>query len=222
MATEQTAPSVGANTRPWPIALFVAAALLSASALAWPQTTLAGASTSGPRIDALPQPLVKPSFDLEAIARGYASQSQEHSSPPAQQRGPGLIIFVSLAMPRLTLERLLDQATRAGASVVLRGFAEGSLRKTVTQLQELIGNRPVGVQVDPPAFDRFAITRVPSFVLVRDGTRPKPCEEGSCAPPEDFLQVAGDVSLDYALTHMQRSSPSFKAETTVFLDRLRP
>jgi conjugal transfer pilus assembly protein TrbC len=180
-----------------------------------------GPAPAVPSIDALPQPLTQPAIDLEAVSRGYAATTESHAVFPGLQRRPGLIIFISLTIPRPTLERLLDQAARAGAGVVLRGFAGGSLRETVAQLRALIGERPIAVQVDPPAFDRFGITRVPSFVLLRDGARPQPCAAGSCAPPEDYLQVAGDVSLDYALTHMQRAAPGFQAETDLFLGRLQ-
>jgi len=119
------------------------------------------------------------------------------------------------------LIRGIDQAARARASVILRGLANGSLRQTVAQVQPLIGQRQVAVQIDPQAFDRFAIARVPSFVLVRDGTRPESCAAGSCAPPEAFLRTAGDVSLDYALEHMQRAAPAFRADAAPFLARLR-
>lgn len=177
---------------------------------------------SGPAIDALPQPVTRTPIDLEALARGYASQSDAMAAAQGLANGPGLFVFVSLSMPRPTLERLIDQAARARASVILRGFAQGSLRETVAQVQGLIGTRQVAVQIDPQAFDRFSIARVPSFVLVRDGTRPVPCAAGTCAPPEGFLRVAGDVSLDYALEHMQRAAPGFRADAGPFLDRLGP
>ncbi|CAM3345979.1 type-F conjugative transfer system pilin assembly protein TrbC [Paracidovorax anthurii] len=180
------------------------------------------AAPRGPAIDALPQPATRTPIDLEALARGYASQSDAMAAAQGLASGPGLFVFVSLAMPRPALEKLIDQAARARASVILRGFARGSLRETVTQVQGLIGTRQVAVQIDPQAFDRFSIARVPSFVLVRDGTRPVSCAAGTCAPPEGFLRVAGDVSLDYALEHMQRAAPAFSTEARPFLDRLRP
>ena len=64
-------------------------------------------------------------------------------------RGPGLFVFVSLSMPRPALQRLIDQAARARASVIVRGLVKGSLRETVAQLQPLIGTRQVAVQIDP-------------------------------------------------------------------------
>ncbi|ABM41722.1 conserved hypothetical protein [Acidovorax sp. JS42] len=178
-------------------------------------------ATTGPSIDALPQPVTRTPIDLEALARGYASQTDAMEAAQGLAKGPGLFVFVSLAMPRPTLQRLIDQAARARASVILRGLANGSLRQTVAQVQPLIGQRQVAVQIDPQAFDRFAIARVPSFVLVRDGTRPESCAAGSCAPPEAFLRTAGDVSMDYALEHMQRAAPAFRADAAPFLARLR-
>ena len=176
---------------------------------------------SAPSVDALPQPVTRTPIDLEALARGYASQADAMDAAQGLAKGPGLLVFVSLAMPRPTLQRLIEQAARARASVILRGLAHGSLRQTVAQVQPLIGQRQVAMQIDPQAFDRFAITRVPSFVLVRDGTRPESCAAGSCAPPEAFLRTAGDVSLDYALEHMHRAAPAFRADAAPFLARLR-
>lgn len=174
-----------------------------------------------PNVEALPQPLSRTPIDLEALARGYASQADAMTQAQGLATGPGLLVFVSLSMPRSTLQRLVDQAARAKASIVLRGFANGSLRDTVAQVQGLIGARQVAVQIDPLAFDRFAVTRVPTFVLVRDGTRPVACASGSCAPADSFLRTSGDVSLDYALEHMRRSAPGFGPPADIFLKRIK-
>ena len=174
-----------------------------------------------PNVEALPQPLSHTPIDLEALARGYASQAEAMTRAQGLVAGPGLLVFVSLSMPRPTLQRLVDQAARAKASIVLRGFANGSLRDTVAQVQGLIGSRQVAVQIDPQAFDRFAVTRVPTFVLVRDGTHPVACASGSCAPADSFLRASGDVSLDYALEHMRRSAPGFGPPADIFLKRIK-
>lgn len=173
---------------------------------------------SGPDIDALPQPVSRSPIDLEALARGYASQITD---PAGLQSGPTLLVFISLSMPQPTLTRLIDQAARAHATVLIRGLANGSLRDTVAQVQALIGRRPVAVQIDPRAFDRYAVTRVPSFVLARDSTQSTACASGRCAPAEGYLRASGDVSLDYALEHMQRSAPRFAPDAAVFLRRLK-
>jgi len=174
-----------------------------------------------PNVEALPQPARGSLIDLEALARGYATQATAMNQAQGLASGPGLLLFISLSMPRPTLQRLVDQAARAKASIVLRGFANGSLRDTVVQVQGLIGTRQVAVQIDPQAFDRFSVTRVPTFVLVRDGTRPVSCASGSCAPADSFLRTSGDVSLDYALEQMRRSAPGFGPAAERFLQRLR-
>ena len=174
-----------------------------------------------PNVEALPQPLSRTPIDLEALARGYASQADAMTQAQGLATGPGLLVFVSLSMPRPTLQRLVGQAARAKASIVLRGFANGSLRDTVAQVQGLIGSRQVAVQIDPQAFDRYAVIRVPTFVLVRDGTRPVACASGSCAPADSFLRTSGDVSLDYALEHMRRSAPGFGPPADIFLKRIK-
>lgn len=184
------------------------------------ESALQASPSTSPRIDAVPQPVTRTPVDLEALARGYASQADAMHAAQGLAGGPGLFVFISLSMPRPALQRLIDQAARARASVILRGFVNGSLRETVAKVQPLIGERQVAVQIDPQAFDRFAITRVPSVVLVRDGTRPVSCAAGTCPPPEGFLRIAGDVSLDYALEHMQRAAPEFRAEASGFLVRL--
>ena len=176
---------------------------------------------NSPNLEALPKPATSVPVDLEALARGYAVQSDAMIQAQGLAAGPGLFIFVSLTMPRATLQGLVDQAARAKATIVIRGFANGSLRDTVAQVQGLIGKRQVAIQIDPLAFDRFAISKVPSFVLVRDGTRPIACASGSCAPAESFLRSTGDVSLDYALEHMQRSAPGFGPAAELFLKRIR-
>ena len=72
-------------------------------------------------------------------------------------------------------------------------------------MQGLIGSRQA-VQIDPQAFDRYAVTRAPTFVLVRDGTRPVACASGAVARRPSFQRTSGDVSLDYALEHMRQRS----------------
>ena len=80
-----------------------------------------------PNIDALPQPKTTAPIDLEALAKGYSAQSDAMAQAQGLATGPGLFVFISLSMPRATLQRLVDQAARAQASVFIRGLAGGSL-----------------------------------------------------------------------------------------------
>ncbi len=174
-------------------------------------------SVTTPRIDALPKPLTNAMPNLGDIAQGYAQ-----GTPPALGSDPGLFVFVSLAMPESTLARLVDQAARAKAAILIRGFANGSLRDTVMRIQKLIGTREIAILIDPQAFDRYAVKRVPTFVLARDGSRPAGCAGSTCPPPTDYVSAAGDVSLDYALNQLRRAAPRFDSDAGIFLARLRP
>jgi conjugal transfer pilus assembly protein TrbC len=128
--------------------------------------------------------------------------------------------FVSLGIPDATMQRLVEQAERAHAVLVLRGIERDSIRETVLRVQRLIGNRQVSFQIDPQAFERYGISKVPTFALVRAGALAQKCAEHACMPGDSFASVAGDVSLDYALAHIQKSAPRFAKEAQVFLTRM--
>lgn len=186
---------------------------------------------STPRVDALPQPLqpTQP-LDLAALARGFDATV---SGTPGQglAGGPRLLVFVSFSMPERTWQRLMQQAEQAQATLVLRGLVDGSLRQTVLRMQQLIGQRKVAVQIDPQAFDRHGVTVVPTIVLLRaGGADASPCATGLCADRVPgashqagarHLQVAGDVSLDYALRQFAAAAPGAAADARVFLRRLQ-
>ena len=174
---------------------------------------------AAPRIDALPQPVTKAPIDLEALAKGFDADAAQPVF--AATAGPTLLVFVSFAMPEATLGRLLDQAARAGGTLVLRGLVNGSMRDTVERMQRLIGERRVAVQIDPQAFDRFSIVRTPSFVLVRSGASAQPCSSGTCLASDQFVMAAGDVSLDYALSFFERSAPAMARDASSFLRRMK-
>ena len=177
--------------------------------------------SSTPDIGALPQPKTGKPPDLEAIAKGFEADAGRFAQAQGIAPGPALLVFVSFAMPEPTLRRLIEQAARARATLVLRGFVNGSLRETVARTQALIGARKVAFQIDPQAFDRFAIARTPSFVMVRDGASTTTCASGQCFARDAFVRVAGDVSLDYALEYVERSAPRFANGAAAFLARIR-
>jgi conjugal transfer pilus assembly protein TrbC len=130
-------------------------------------------------------------------------------------------VFVSFSLPPATLSRLVEQAERASATLVLRGLTETSLKQTVLRVQKLIGARQVAFQIDPQAFERFGIVHTPTFVLVRQGVQARPCNDAQCMPAASFVSASGDVSLDYALEFIERSAPAFGNEAREFLRRLR-
>lgn len=176
---------------------------------------------STPKVDALPQPVVPPQIDLEAIARGYRAIEGSAAVSALPTIEPTLLVFISFSLPEATLVRLVEQAAAARATLVLRGLVNGSLTQTVARAQALIGSRQVAVQIDPLAFDRFGVTQAPSFVLLRRGVESRSCEAGSCFATDAFVRAAGDVSVRYALEFISRTAPGFASEAQPFLRRLK-
>jgi conjugal transfer pilus assembly protein TrbC len=73
-------------------------------------------------------------------------------------------------------------------------------------MQALIGSHRVAVQIDPEAFDRYGITRTPTFVLLMDGAGTQACKSRVCGSSQQSVKVAGDVTLDYAMSYLNRNS----------------
>ena len=180
------------------------------------------------RIDAQPipqPPRVNPqrsAIDIEAIARSkfqLPNAGATSGTPPVPLR-----IFITLDMPRASLQLLTDQASRAGAVLVLRGLKSQSMRKTVAIVGELIGERKVAWVIDPEAFTRFAVRQAPTFVLTLNDAASNDaqgsCRSG-CVTPAGFVSVAGDVSLDYALEAIVRRRTEAAPRAEPILKRLR-
>lgn len=135
-------------------------------------------------------------------------------------REPALRVFVTLDMPQGSLRRLVDQAERAGAVLVLRGLRNQSMRQTVAAVSDLLGQRKAGWVIDPEAFERHGVEAAPTFLLTTGEDAP-PCNATTCTVPRPFVSVSGDVSLDYALEHMARRHPGAAAVAGPYLSRLR-
>jgi len=160
-------------------------------------------------------------IDIGVLAR-QGSQIGGAMSPGAlPPQEPALRIFVTLDMPQGSLRRLVDQAERSGAVLVLRGLKNQSMRQTVAAVSDLLGERKAGWVIDPEAFERHGVEAAPTFLLTTGEDAP-PCSATTCTVPRPFISVSGDVSLDYALEHMVRRHPGAAAVAGPYLSRLRP
>jgi len=169
-----------------------------------------------PRVD--PQ---RGGIDIEALARRNVHIPNGASA--VGSTATPLRIFITLDMPRASLQLLTDQAARTGAVLVLRGLKSQSMRETLDAVRGLIGERNVAWVIDPEAFARFAVRHAPTFVLTAQDNgidAPAGCTSG-CLAPTSFVSVAGDVSLDYALEAILRRKPEVASRATPILDQLR-
>lgn len=146
---------------------------------------------------------------LPAVERfqGYMAQQSQLPLAPG-----GLSVFVSLSMPRGSLDLLVAEAERTGATLVLRGMVDRSISKTVQTIKKLIGSRQVSWTIDPEAFTRFQIESVPVFVLTRQGAQTERCGDDACFAQDDFVRLVGDVSITFALDTVERLVPAFRDE----------
>lgn len=173
---------------------------------------------SSPRIDQLPQPADRRPVDLAAIARGFEKAGA--GMPPEAAAGPTLMVFISFSMPERALQQLVVQAEKLRATLVLRGFEQGSLVKTAAHVRRLIGQHSISFKVDPQAFERFAVMRAPTFVLLRADAQSRECGAGTCYASQAFVSTSGDVSIDYALEHIEKTAPAFAKEARSYLKRM--
>lgn len=180
-----------------------------------------------PNVDALPQLPSTPAPDLAAMASKY-EQMRVGSAPEGtvDRALAGLLVFVSLGMPRPSLEVLVADAERSGALLILRGVKDSSLRSTKAFIQQLIGQRQVAWRIDPGLFKAFRVEAVPTYVLIdRNEPAPLDCRGGEqahgsqCGQPA-HSRVAGDVPMRAALLAVTQAEPSMAAAAETYLGRL--
>lgn len=167
-----------------------------------------------PRIDL---PLAPTPIDIETLARSGAPLTKPASATATSP----VRIFVTLAMPRASLQLLIDQAARSGAVLVLRGLKAGSMRQTLAAVADLIGEHQVAWVIDPEAFTRYRIEHAPTFVVDLDSRASRSTCGTECRIPSGFVSVSGDVSLDHALDAMAREHPDAQPLVAPLVARLK-
>ncbi len=190
--------------------------------------TGAAPSLPAPQVSLSPGTFIDPSLitvekariDVQKLLDQQPAASMTAISAPTQSAA---LVFVSFAMPAASLKALLDESAKTGAPLVLRGMVDGSMKRTLEHIRELVtGVRPDGPQptitIDPTAYARFDVDKVPSFVFALEPIRP--CERETCPTPL-HLKVSGDVSLSYALDIMssQAKSAAARAQVKAWLKR---
>jgi conjugal transfer pilus assembly protein TrbC len=148
----------------------------------------------------LPPSQIAPTVDLSKLKNADLSRIAEQyqavkEAGEVAQREEGLLIFISLSMPAESLSRLVDQAIRFNAPLIIRGTEKDSLAATVAKVTTILKQREAEIQIDPRLFTRFKIDSVPAFVAIEPNAN-------------KYGVVYGDVTTDYALQTMERSMPS--------------
>jgi len=150
------------------------------------------------------------SFQAAVTELKQAQRKNDQNSIKASNlTTPGeLYIFVSLSLREKALLNLAQDAKQFGATLVLRGFIDGSYAKTAKALQKIIQKTGQGFIIDPELFTLFAVRAVPTFIL----TKPfqLQAQERTQTPLHD--RIMGHVSAHYALeTFSQMGDLKFEA-----------
>lgn len=139
----------------------------------------------------------------------YAKMMRDqHIKKESQQ---GVIIFVSLGMPKPALRQLLVQAKAYKIPVQIRGLVNNSFVDTHNRLQEVMrkGKSVLngGVELNPTWFKQFNITKVPAFVAYKRGMD---CDLGKVCQNIHFDVLYGNISLEQALHLLSDKAHSVK------------
>ena len=163
-------------------------------------------------VTALPQPAT--TANPEDVAKQFRQQPLQ--TKPAT---PEMMIFVSFSMPQESLLRIVEQSERTGARLILRGFNGDKMTDMSKRISALLGNHRVEAVIHPPAFTQFKVNQVPALVLAKSDAGDK--LDSGCAQPDRYVKVTGDVSQDYALEYIERTSPQWAATARLFGDKVK-
>jgi len=111
------------------------------------------------------------------------------SGSVAKDDNDSVMVFVSFSMPDASIQQWLDAAHRYHASVLIRGLVNNSFRNTTAKVLSLVKDTEgqkakTGVSLDPVAFQKYNINRVPAVVVTHG---------------DAFDVIYGEVSLRFAL-----------------------
>ena len=143
------------------------------------------------------------------------AQTAVEKLPSHEEEQMAVAISVSLSMPKASLLRLAEDARDAGLPLSFRGVGTEITSKPDEKPQTILERYGKGlvarhmrdfeflreagatVQIDPVLFNRHGITDVPRVLVV-------PVCRTACEKASLLFEARGDVTLRYALEHIQR------------------
>ncbi|MBU0773836.1 MAG: type-F conjugative transfer system pilin assembly protein TrbC [Alphaproteobacteria bacterium] len=139
-------------------------------------------------------------FDFDRMVADAGAVTSE-----GMGEAPRFIAFASLSMPPAALRAMIDDVTKAGGVVALRGLPGNSVKALTAALAKVAkpGQQLDGVGIDPRLFRAFGIEAVPTYVVTSSDF--DLCDGFDCrtqVPPHD--RMSGNVSAAYALETFAR------------------
>lgn len=143
------------------------------------------------------------------------AQTAVEKLPSQEEEQVAVAIAVSLSMPKASLLRLAEDARDAGLPLTFRGVGTEITNKPDEKPKTILERYGKGlvalhmrdfeflrktgalVQIDPMLFNRHAISDVPRVLVV-------PVCRTACEKASLLFEARGDVTLRYALEHIQK------------------
>lgn len=144
---------------------------------------------------------------------------QKSGADSQSDSGNGVIVFVSLGMPVLSLREIITDANRLHVPVVVRGVLNNDFKASAKVLYDVLhppGQDPIpgGVEIDPVWFEGYGIEQVPAVVAAPSGVT---CTDKSPCTPDQFDVVYGNVPIEEALSHIVDNGGVGKTEAAAVL-----
>ena len=116
---------------------------------------------------------------------------------------PVIQVFVSFSMPEQLLRQTLTESAKLNIPAYLNGLYHNSMKETAQKIMGLSKTVPnLNLQIDPTAFERFGINKVPALVV--SNTRGFDVIYGNLSLCDDLDRIAGrgkPMGNDSGLTH---------------------
>lgn len=138
------------------------------------------------------------------LNEGHQKQLAESRSRFYSENKGRILVFISSSMNKNNIKELLDLSSKFNARIVMRGFIEGSFKKTASYLGSFYdkdlgaSEKTPGILVDPVSFREFNIESVPSFVLLP--------EDGIMGDKSEYLKLSGNITLSKASAILTEAS----------------
>lgn len=135
--------------------------------------------------------------------------AQLHVKQESQQ---GVMIFVSLSMPKPSLRQILVEARAYKIPVLIRGLVNNSFKDTKAKMDNILqqGNHILNgaTELNPMWFRQFNIQKVPAFVSYKRGEN---CSLGHLCQNVKYDVLYGNISVDQALGFLANKAVSVNA-----------
>lgn len=155
-------------------------------------------SGSGGVVPQLNAPTSTINIDPSKVAEQYAQILKNPEKGDGSESPKEVMIFVSLSMPKTSLERIAAEAGRLGLPLYFRGVTKGLGVNYNASIGAMNFVRQAGadLQIHPELFKQYDIRRVPAFVVAQNpqaGCSVDQCDSAAAV-------VYGDVGIQFAMS----------------------